>query len=140
MRCSEPGHRAPVAIRAPLVGRVAELGSLDHFIRMSDTAPTDSTKAEHGSRASVTLDAILVPVLVVIIQAVYAATGNGFRNAFLSGIFHPVILLSMAGVALISFFALCPFARQKTARRVVFFLCVAVFTGVALFLTPAIVE
>ena len=107
---------------------------------MSDTAPTDTRKAEHDSRASVTVDAILIPVLVVIVQALYAATGNGFRNAFLSAIFHPIILLSMAVVALVSFFALRPFARQKTARRLVFVLCVAVFTAVALFLTPGIVE
>ena len=107
---------------------------------MSHTAPTGSRKGELGRRPSVTLDAIPVPVLVVMIPAVYALTGNGFRNAFLSGIFHPVILLLMAVVALISFFALRPFARQKTARRVVFFPCVAVFTEVALILTPAIVE
>jgi hypothetical protein len=100
---------------------------------MSDTAPV-------ARRTSVTLDAVLVPVLVVMIQAVYAATGNGFRNAFLSGIFHPIILFSMTVVALISFFALRPFAHHKMARRVVFVLCVAVFTIVALFLTPGIVE
>ena len=86
---------------------------------MNDPAHPDPAKAEHGSRGSVTLDAVLVPVLVIMIQAVYAATGNGFRNAFLGRIFHPVILLSMALVALASFFALRRFARHKTARRVV---------------------
>ena len=113
--------------------RTSELLSLDHFAPMS-------TKAQHENRPSVTLDAIFVPVVVVMLQAVYAATGNGFRNAFLSAVFHPVILLSMAVVAFVSYFALRPFARQKTLRRVVFILCVAVFTIVAFFLTPGIVE
>jgi hypothetical protein len=33
-RCSEPGHRAPDAIHASLVGRVAELGSLGGLVRI----------------------------------------------------------------------------------------------------------
>ena len=46
MRCSEPGHRAPVAITRP-AGRVAELGSLD-VMKFADYIEIIKDSVAHG--------------------------------------------------------------------------------------------
>ena len=95
--------------------------------------------SKHGSVSAVPY-AIFVPVLAVMAQSAWIAQGWSFRNTLLAHVFHPVILLSMIVVAFISYFVLRPFAAYQVARRVVFVICVAVFTAVSLFLTPGIAE
>lgn len=103
------------------------------------TEPAQSSpKRQH---VSVVPYALVVPVLVVMAQSAWAVHDSDFRhNALLADVFDPIILGGMAIVAVISYFAIRPFAGRAISRRAAFFACVLGFTVIAKVLLPEIAE
>jgi hypothetical protein len=91
----------------------------------------------------VDIEAMLVPILALAIQAGYAAAHEG-RVPLLSFFGHsvtlPIMLLLVIGVGLISNLLLRALSRDRSARAVVFVSCVAAFAGIACFATATVVK
>jgi hypothetical protein len=84
--------------------------------------------------------ALFVPILVVMAQSAWVVQGSNFRNTLLAEFFHPVVLLGIVVVAVISFFVIRPFVDQAVSRWVAFLVCVIGLTILGEFLLPTLAE
>jgi len=103
---------------------------------------SEPSDTKHNSAAAIPY-AILVPVLVVMAQSAWVqVTGGDFRlNGLLPEMFHPICLIGMIVVAVISFFVIRPFVMRAIQRWIAFFLCVVGFTALIEFLLfPGLAE
>lgn len=104
---------------------------------MTNPAPQPPEK----KKASAVVCAFFVPIVVVMAQSAWVVQGWNFRhNALLANVSDPIVLGGMAIVAVISFFAIRPFARRASSRLGAFLACVLIFTMLIELLLPHIAE
>ena len=87
------------------------------------------------------VDAVAAPFIALLIQAIYVVgTGWTFRNAYLRLPMEPLIVFLCLVCAVITHSVLKPLRNRRGSCRWVFWVCVSVFSAIAIVLSPRVAE